>query len=45
MVRFRMIKRKEYQKKFPTDYSHYDVIYLADTYGVYKDDLNEKTSR
>lgn len=42
-----MIKRKEYlKKKFPTDYSNYDVIYLADTYGVYKDDLNEKkTSR
>jgi hypothetical protein len=23
----------------PTDYSNYDVIYLADTYGVYKEDL------
>lgn len=30
------------EKKFPTDYSNYDVIYLADTYGVYKDDLNEE---
>jgi len=30
------------EKKFPTDYSNYDVIYLADTYGVYKDDLYEE---
>lgn len=30
------------EKKFPTDYSKYDVIYLADTYGVYKDDLEEE---
>jgi len=30
------------EKKFPTDYSDYDVIYLADTYGVYKDDLYEE---
>lgn len=30
------------EKKFPTDYSNYDVIYLADTYGVYKDDLKEQ---
>jgi len=30
------------ERKFPTDYSNYDVIYLADTYGVYKDDLIEQ---
>ncbi|CAM5334101.1 Glycosyl transferase family 2 OS=Lysinibacillus sphaericus OX=1421 GN=LS41612_05160 PE=4 SV=1 [Lysinibacillus sphaericus] len=30
------------EKKFPTDYSNYDVIYLADTYGVYKDDLGQE---
>lgn len=26
-------------RALPTDYSDYDVIYLADTYGVYEDDL------
>ncbi|SOB92618.1 hypothetical protein SAMN05880501_101526 [Ureibacillus xyleni] len=29
----------------PKDYSNIDVIYLADTYGVYKDDLNENLER
>lgn len=27
------------ERAFPTDYDHYDVIYLADTYGVYQDDF------
>ncbi|WP_042478080.1 hypothetical protein [Bacillus ndiopicus] len=31
--------KKIQEKQFPTDYSDYDVIYLADTYGVYEDDL------
>lgn len=31
--------------EFPTSYSDYDVIYLADTYGVYKDDLNQEQDR
>ncbi|MDQ0063277.1 hypothetical protein [Paenibacillus harenae] len=29
-------------KPFPADFNHYDVIYLADTYGVYKDDFTER---
>ncbi|MCT1540314.1 MULTISPECIES: hypothetical protein [Lysinibacillus] len=29
------------EKNLPNDYSDYDVIYLADTYGVYKDDLQQ----
>ena len=32
-------------KAFPTNYSNYDVLYLADTYGVYKDDLNKGQER
>lgn len=27
------------ERPLPTDYSDYDVIYLADTYGVFEDDL------
>lgn len=30
------------EKNLPKDYSDYDVIYLADTYGVYKDDYNKQ---
>ena len=30
---------------FPTNYSDFDIIYLADTYGVYKDDLNKDQER
>lgn len=29
------------EKNLPNDYSDYDVIYLADTYGIYKDDLQQ----
>lgn len=32
-------KRSFQTRALPTDYSDYDVIYLADTYGVYEDDL------
>ncbi len=32
-------------KPLPTDYSNYDVIYLADTYGVYEDDLKRNQDR
>jgi hypothetical protein len=33
-------KDKSYElKPLPTDYDEYDVIYLADSYGVYEDDL------
>lgn len=33
-------KEKSYQiKDFPKQFSEYDVIYAADTYGVYEDDL------
>ncbi|MUT65691.1 hypothetical protein [Paenibacillus sp. NEAU-GSW1] len=31
------------QKPFPADFNHYDVIYLADSYGVYKDDFTERS--
>lgn len=32
-------------KPLPTDYSNYEAIYLADTYGVYEDDINEDNDR
>ncbi|WP_212933436.1 hypothetical protein [Robertmurraya siralis] len=33
-------KQKSYKvSKLPNDYSNYDVIYIADTYGVYEQDL------
>lgn len=31
------------ERALPTDYSAYDVIYMADTYGVFEDDLAERT--
>lgn len=31
--------------EIPKDYKDYDAIYLADTYGVYEDDLNSKQER
>lgn len=31
------------EKPFPADFNRYDVIYLADTYGVYKDDFTERS--
>ena len=30
------------EKPLPNDYSAYDVIYLADTYGVYQDDMKKQ---
>ncbi|GLC89755.1 hypothetical protein [Lysinibacillus piscis] len=36
-------KKSVTEKKLPTDYSDYDVIYLADMYGVYEDDFKENT--
>lgn len=30
------------EKPFPANFDEYDVIYLADTYGVYKDDFTER---
>lgn len=39
-------KEQTKEKPLPADYSQYDVIYLADTYGVYQDDLiKEKEER
>ena len=32
-------------RPLPTDYTDYDAIYLADTYGVYEDDLERKQER
>lgn len=32
-------------KALPTDYSKYDAIYIADTYGVYEDDFKDNTQR
>nr|WP_106784098.1 hypothetical protein [Lysinibacillus timonensis] len=40
------VKNKSVEEKsLPTDYSDYDVIYLADTYGVYEDDFKEESER
>lgn len=33
------------EKALPVDYSPYDIIYIADTYGVYEDDLNQTAKR
>ncbi len=46
LAQFQMKKNNSVStSEIPKDYKDYDAIYLADTYGVYEDDLNSKQER